>query len=77
MMSFDGLKGMPIHYELVKTISVAGSEHFLTTIYQVTEIKTPIEIDNTAFIIPLGCTLKTYTEWENENPGGLKRVIKL
>jgi len=74
MMSFDGLKGMPIYYESVKTISVASTEMSLVTIYQVTEIKTPVIIEDSAFHVPLGYTLKTYTEWENENSTRNKKV---
>ena len=73
MMSIEGLKGMPIYYESVKTINVSGNDILLTTIYQVLEIKSSVKMEDSTFNIPLGYTLQTYTDWLKENPGGIQK----
>ncbi len=73
MMNVEGLNGMPIYYETTQTMSVAGNEISVITIYQVTEIKTDVVIADTVFNIPPGYIMKTFSEWEKESGLGRAR----
>jgi hypothetical protein len=71
VMNFTGLNGLPIEYQMIRTMQLGSNEMTLTTTYQVKEIKTNATIDDKEFTIPKGYKVKSYAEWLKDNPGGM------
>ena len=71
ILGFPGLKGLPVYYESVKTMSLSGQEITMTGIYQITELTTQGTIAPAEFEIPTGYKIKSYKEWIKDNPSGM------
>lgn len=70
MLNIQGLKGLPICYEAVKSFTFGGSETTNTKRYEVVEISTDAIIDDKEFLIPADYKMQTYVEWIRDNPTG-------
>ena len=71
MLGFAGLKGLPVYYESVKTMSMYDQEIAMIGVYQITELKTDAIIAPAEFEIPTGFKIKSFKEWIRDNPSGI------
>jgi len=71
LLNIKGLKGLPISYEAVKSLTFGSIETTITRRYEVLEISTDAIIDDKEFLIPADYKMQTYAEWIKDNPSGL------
>ena len=69
-MNFKDLKGLPISYETVRTISIGNNEMTITTIFEVTDIKNNAALTEKDFAAPKGYKILPYAQYIKENPSG-------
>lgn len=67
---FRDLKGIPVMYESVNKINFGDREITMTTKFELTSINNNAEIKDKEFDIPKGYDIKTWKEWQKDNPGG-------